>query len=109
MKVRIQVTLEDIEEGCRCEPRDCAVARAMTRTIGAEVHVANVCWYFAKYSFGTEGVRKAYPLPSFVQAFINRFDHYPCRARPIEFTVDVPTPTLKYERIHAPVEVLVVT
>lgn len=77
--VTVRITQLDIREGVPGEPRECAVARAMTRALGKTVSVDEALWRFA-------GEFAYHPLPARVQKFIARFDHH-AKVEPMTFRI----------------------
>lgn len=82
--MKVSITQEDIEAGVRCSACRCPVARATQRACGVYVGIAagNVC------IDRPNGYSRYVPLPSEVNAFINRFDLGGV-IEPMEFEIDL--------------------
>ena len=75
--MKIDVTQQDIDQGVRCEYRNCPIALALMRELGRYVSVVSDQWYddgpleqpFENYS------NHGLPLPEAAQQFVKAFDH----------------------------------
>lgn len=88
MKIRVEVTAEDIANGRRYHASACPVALACKRVFPSDsepyVNGLNV-------SFGRWGERRSVVVPGSVLEFINRFDApKPLPVKPFSFDLDLP-------------------
>lgn len=80
----VRVTKADIIEGSPCNPKDCAVSRAISRALGVDrnpVSVATDGFYLSKRG-------RVYSLPEIARKFVEAFDKRQ-PVKPIEFQVEV--------------------
>lgn len=96
MKLKIDVTANDIKYGKQEDECRCAVARAVKRTMRTqkglrkwvpltEVPGHNVIWEDPN----TDNVYRA-PLPKKIQKFITKFDMSKSNVSPVSFTLTIP-------------------
>jgi hypothetical protein len=80
-KHTINVTQEDIDQGKRTSPTQCAVALAMRRETGNE-------WVVGEYDMDNFQTNIGVRLPEEARTFIKDFD-YGRPVEPFSFTVDI--------------------
>lgn len=84
MKIKVQVTQDDINKGERCSYLHCPVARGMHRAIGTIVGITPM-----RARFLDDGSPKEVALPNIAADFIIAFDSERA-VTPFEFEIDVP-------------------
>ncbi len=89
MKVTINVTQEDIKQGCSGNARNCPVARAIVRALNltlGRVSVSNNLFIYMKDDVHHLGAMRT---PDSVLQFIARFDTG-CAVEPFSFELEIP-------------------
>ena len=86
MKVQIDVTQEDLDEGVRCSFRKCPIARAIRRVFGGSWSVGS---YTAVYRDDSRSFIYSVDLPREATVFMRAFDTGDMLA-PFSFEVGIP-------------------
>jgi hypothetical protein len=87
MKIKIEVTQDDINKGERGNARFCPIARACSRIIpnSSKPSIAGGRWNYVNVN----NIERRFNVPDFVNDFINDYDlNNP--VTPIEFDIDIP-------------------
>lgn len=92
MRVEVEVTQEDLEQGTPGDCSYCPVARAFERALGYAVEVGQHTFWRRPLRDPLLGLGEVYQLPVKVQAFIKGFDDANTRddVTPFKFTVEAP-------------------
>lgn len=87
MKIKVDVTQQDIDKGVQCSSARCPIAIAAKRVLGKEVSVGSMSLviYTPIDDELEDGAKNAevVQLPHEAQAFVRDFDHYEYQRTPI--------------------------
>lgn len=87
MKVRVDVTAEDIANGCQHMASSCPVAKAISRALGTSVYVNTTGGKWGKNS--ELDLALGHPLPMVVVQAARKFDRSG-EMRPFVFDIELP-------------------
>ena len=94
MKVKVRVTQEDIDWGCRCNPNHCPIARSATRLLKEDLLPMSFSIGVDDFCVNNDGIPRKTPRAA--AKFIVAFDAYGTGAvEPCTFTIDIPRKYLK--------------
>lgn len=84
MPIRVEVTQHDIDHGQRCDPHNCPVARAITRTAGFPTFVSSMTY---RIQSDPKNYNQVHNLPESARLFVKEFDQDRHSVRPTIFTL----------------------